>query len=139
MVDAPARPKVDYHLMERPLSPHIGIHKWPWTMVMSILHRITGVALAAGTLLVAWWLVAAASGERAYAVQQAVAGSLIGRAVLVGYTWALLHHMLGGLRHLVWDTGRGLDKASADVFAKGTLIGSLLLTALIWAVASFLR
>ena len=139
MADAGARPKADYHLMERPLSPHIQVHKWWWTMIMSIFHRATGLALAAGTLLVAWWLVAAASGDAAYATQQWVMGSIPGRLVLVGYTWALLHHLLGGLRHLVWDTGRGMDKPSADLFAKLNLAGSLGLTALVWAAAALLR
>ena len=76
-------------------------------MVMSIVHRITGAALYVGTLLLAWWLLAAASGPNAYATFQTVASSLIGRLVLFGYTWALIHHMLGGIRHLIWDTGHG--------------------------------
>jgi succinate dehydrogenase / fumarate reductase, cytochrome b subunit len=87
----------------RPLSPHLQIYKPIPTMMASIIHRITGGALYFGTLLVAWWLIAIASGEPYYATAQAVFGSIIGRIVLFGYTWALIHHMLGGLRHLMWD------------------------------------
>src|ERR1700688_5304841 len=89
----------------RPLSPHLQIYRPMLTMVMSIVHRITGAALYVGTLLLAWWLLAAASGPNAYATFQAAASSVIGRGVLLGYTWALVHHMLGGIRHLIWDSG----------------------------------
>jgi succinate dehydrogenase / fumarate reductase flavoprotein subunit len=83
----------------RPLSPHLSIYKQIPTMVMSIVHRFTGMALYAGTLLVAWWLVAAASGEAYFDWVNGIFGSILGRLVLFGYTWALLHHMLGGIRH----------------------------------------
>ena len=79
-------------------------------MLMSILHRITGGALYFGTLLVAWWLTAAATSEQYFNYVNWIYGSWIGRLVLFGYTWALMHHMLGGIRHLVWDTGIGLEK-----------------------------
>src|SRR5262245_32092878 len=88
----------------RPLSPHLQIYKPMLTMVMSIVHRITGGALYFGMLLPAWWLIAAATGPNAYANVEWFMGSLIGQLVLFGYTWALLHHMLGGIRHLIWDT-----------------------------------
>src|SRR5262245_33588567 len=90
----------------RPLSPHLQIYKPMLTMVMSIVHRITGVGLYAGFLLLAWWLLAAASGPTAYSKVQAFHASFIGRLILFGYTWALIHHLLGGVRHLIWDTGR---------------------------------
>ena len=86
----------------RPLSPHLQIYRLTLTMAMSIVHRMTGAALYFGTLLLAWWLLAAAAGPNAFAAFQSVASSFIGRVVLFGYTWALIHHMLGGLRHLVW-------------------------------------
>ena len=89
----------------RPLSPHVTIYRWPITMTMSILHRVTGGALYFGTLLIVWWLVAAATSESAFATAQAVLGSWIGLLVLFGFTWALYHHLLGGIRHLIWDTG----------------------------------
>lgn len=119
----------------RPVSPHLSIYKLIPTMVMSIVHRITGAALYFGTILVAWWLIAAAAGPDQFNLANAVFGSIIGRIVLLGYTWALLHHMLGGMRHLIWDTGRGLDKELTTKMAKATLAASLALTVLIWAIA----
>ncbi|PHR18532.1 MAG: succinate dehydrogenase, cytochrome b556 subunit [Hoeflea sp.] len=116
----------------RPLSPHLTIYKQIPTMVMSIMHRFTGMALYAGTLLVAWWLVAAASGEATFDWVNGIFGSLLGRLVLFGYTWALMHHMLGGIRHFIWDTGRGFDPATSTKMAWATLVGSITLTILIW-------
>jgi succinate dehydrogenase / fumarate reductase, cytochrome b subunit len=116
----------------RPLSPHLTVYRWPATMLMSILHRVTGGALYVGTLLVAWWLIAAATSERQFDLANAVFGSWIGRLVLFGYTWALMHHMLGGIRHLVWDTGVGLEKRTATTIAWATLAGSIVLTLLVW-------
>src|ERR1700692_2275334 len=98
----------------RPLSPHLSAYRMTLTMMMSIVHRITGGALYVGSLLLAWWLLAAAAGPHAYATFQSVASSFIGRLVLLGYTWALVHHMLGGLRHLVWDTGHGFGPAERE-------------------------
>jgi succinate dehydrogenase / fumarate reductase cytochrome b subunit len=108
-------------------------------MVMSIVHRITGAALYFGSLLLAWWLVAAAAGPDYFAFVNAIFGSLPGKVVLFGYTWVLLHHMLGGIRHLIWDTGRGYDLATVDRLAWGTIVGSVTLTALVWAGALYLR
>ena len=122
----------------RPLSPHLRIYRLTLTMLMSIVHRITGAALYLGTLLLAWWLLAAASGPNAYATFQAVASSFIGRVVLFGYTWALVHHMLGGIRHLIWDSGHGLGLAEADWLARANLVGSIALTILLWFVGGFL-
>lgn len=118
----------------RPLSPHISIYKPIPTMIMSIVHRITGVALYAGTVLVAWWLIAAASGEVYFDFVNDIFGSIIGRLILFGYTWALVHHMLGGLRHFIWDTGRGFDKVVSTKMAWATLAGSIVLTILIWII-----
>lgn len=116
----------------RPLSPHLSIYKQIPTMVMSIVHRFTGMALYAGTLLVAWWLVAAASGEAYFEWVNGLFGSFLGRLVLIGYTWALVHHLLGGLRHFVWDTGRGFDPKTSTKMAWATIAGSVILTILIW-------
>lgn len=101
-------------------------------MTMSIIHRITGGALYFGTLLVAWWLTAAATSPSHFGFVSLVFGSWLGRLVLLGYTWALVHHMLGGIRHLVWDTGAGLEKHTASRIAWITLAASLALTLLIW-------
>ncbi|MHC1547455.1 succinate dehydrogenase, cytochrome b556 subunit [Phyllobacterium sp. K27] len=116
----------------RPLSPHLQIYKPIPTMVMSIVHRITGCALYFGTLLVAWWLIATATSEQQFDIVSMVYGSWIGLLVLVGYTWALIHHMIGGIRHLIWDTGRGLEKDTTTKMAWASLIASILLTILVW-------
>jgi succinate dehydrogenase / fumarate reductase cytochrome b subunit len=123
----------------RPLSPHLAVYRMPMSMVMSIVHRITGGALYFGTLLLAWWLIALATGDRYFAFVSNLLGHPIGLAVLVGYTWALMHHMLGGIRHLYWDTGRGFALSSINRLSWLTLVGSLLLTAAIWAIGLKLR
>lgn len=117
----------------RPLSPHLTVYRWPITMAMSIAHRVTGGALYVGTLGVAWWLVAAATSERQFAFASGAAQSLIGRLVLIGYTFVLLHHLMGGLRHLVWDTGTGLEKNNSRKIAWATVFASAALTVLVWA------
>jgi succinate dehydrogenase / fumarate reductase, cytochrome b subunit len=119
---------------ERPLSPHLQIYRPMLTMMMSIVHRVTGAALYVGTLLVAWLLVAAAAGPGAYATAMGLLSSWFGKLILFGYTWALIHHMLGGIRHFVWDTGRGFGVEEREWLAKGTLVGSIALTLLIWLV-----
>ena len=116
----------------RPLSPHLTVYRWPITMTMSILHRITGGALYVGTLFVAWWLIAAATSESYFNFVDGLVGSWFGLLVLFGYTWALFHHMLGGVRHLIWDTGTGLEKTTASKLAWATVAGSVLLTAAVW-------
>lgn len=118
----------------RPLSPHLQIYRWTWTMAMSVLHRVTGGALYLGTLLLAWWLIAAASGPKAYAGVEWFMTTIIGRLILFGYTWALMHHMLGGIRHLIWDTLHGFDAQERQTLAQATLAGSIVLTIIIWGV-----
>jgi succinate dehydrogenase / fumarate reductase cytochrome b subunit len=115
----------------RPLSPHLSIYRFSITMAMSIVHRITGVGLYLGTALVALWLAAAAIGEAPFSLVQAVADHWFGRCILFGYTWALFHHMLGGIRHFIWDTGAGYGPMRY-ILAWATLIGSLAITAAIW-------
>jgi succinate dehydrogenase / fumarate reductase cytochrome b subunit len=129
-----ARPTV-----AQPLSPHLQIYRWTWTMAMSVFHRITGTALYGGTALVAIWLVALASGPVAYSYVAGFFGSIVGRLILFAYTWVLMHHMLGGLRHLVWDTGVGFDREKRLSMARLTLIGSVALTIVVWAVALLVR
>ena len=123
----------------RPLSPHLTVYRMPITMTMSIIHRITGGALYFGTLLVAVWLMAAASSEATFDWVNWAFGSWLGRLILFGYTWALMHHMLGGVRHLVWDTGAGLEKHTASKIAWATLAGSIALTLLIWIAGYMAR
>jgi succinate dehydrogenase / fumarate reductase, cytochrome b subunit len=118
----------------RPLSPHLQIFRPLWTMMMSFVHRITGAALYFGMILVTWWLWAASLSDDYFAFVQTIFSHWLGLIILFGFTWALIHHALGGLRHLVWDTGHGFDLTTADWMAKGTLIGSILLTILLWAI-----
>ena len=119
---------------ERPLSPHLQIYRLTLTMAMSIVHRMTGAILYVGTVLVAWWLVAAASGPNAYAGVQWFMGSFVGLLILFGYTWVLIHHMLGGIRHLIWDTGHGFGPSEREWLARATIVGSVGLTILLWVV-----
>ena len=123
----------------RPLSPHLQVYKPIPTMVMSIVHRVTGAALYFGTVLVAWWLIAAASGEAYFDQANWFFGSWIGRIVLFGYTWALMHHMLGGLRHFMWDMGCGYEKHFNTKLAIVTPIVSVALTVLVWVVGYLAR
>ena len=129
-----AEAKAPARAADRPLSPHLQIYRMTWTMAMSVIHRATGIALFAGTLLLAYWLIALAISPDAFATAQAIFGSAIGRFVLFGYTWALLHHLAGGLRHFVWDLGYGYELKARMCLARGTLIASGILTVLVWAI-----
>lgn len=126
---------VNREIHQRPLSPHIQIYRWTLTMFLSILHRATGVALYAGTLLLVWWLMAAATGPEAFALFQGVAGSWIGRLVLFGYTWALFHHMFGGIKHFIWDTGAGFELSAVEWISRGATVIPILLTLISWVLA----
>lgn len=123
----------------RPLSPHLQIYKFTITMAMSIIHRITGGALYFGTALIVWWLAATAMGPDAYALFQTAAGSILGRIVLFGYTWALLHHLFSGMRYLAWDNIRGFEIRSANAMSWGALVVALVATVGVWVAAFYLR
>jgi succinate dehydrogenase / fumarate reductase cytochrome b subunit len=123
----------------RPLSPHLQVYRMTVSMLMSGLHRITGLALYFGSALLAWWLIAAASGPKYFSFVNDILGSIPGKLVLLGYTWALLHHMIGGLRHFIWDTGKGFELKTVDLMSWLTIIVSLLLTLAVWGVALTLR
>ena len=125
----------DGTLVRRPLSPHLGIYRWEITMVSSILNRITGVALAAGTLVLVWWLLAAAAGPAAFALVQEFMISPLGLLALLGWTAALFYHLFAGLRHLAWDIGIGFAKPSLNPVSWAVLAATVLATALVWAVA----
>jgi succinate dehydrogenase / fumarate reductase cytochrome b subunit len=118
----------------RPLSPHLLIYKFTLTMAMSIIHRITGVANYVGTLLLVGWLAAAALGEGPLDAVNAIFASWLGQLMLLGYTWSLFHHMLGGIRHFVWDFGKALDPAGRETIVRIQLGASILLTLAAWAV-----
>ncbi len=124
---------------QRPLSPHLLVYRPMLTMMMSIAHRITGAALYVGTLLLAWYLIAAASDARAFATASGVMTSVLGQVILFGFTWALFHHLLGGIRHFLWDAGYGMDHPARETLAQATLIGGIVLTVLVWIIAFVIR
>jgi succinate dehydrogenase / fumarate reductase, cytochrome b subunit len=119
----------------RPLSPHLTIYRVQINTVMSIVHRLTGAALYFGTLLLAIWLISAAMGEDQYNRINALFAHPLGKLVLFGYTWAVLHHMLGGVRHFIWDTGRALTIPQVNFVSWLTIILSITLTLAVWAIA----
>ena len=114
---------------QRPLSPHLGVYKFMYTMALSILHRITGCAAAVGFLLFVWWLMALASGPAAYASAMNALASPLAKLLLVGFTFSFVYHFCNGIRHLVWDTGRGLERAQARRSAAMVIVVALALTA----------
>ena len=120
---------------DRPLSPHLSVYRWPVTMVTSILHRATGIAMAAGFVALVIWLFDAATGPEAYAMFLGAANTLVGKLLLIGWSWAFFYHLSNGIRHLVWDSGRGFEKSQATVSAWFVIIGSLVLTAAFWGIA----
>lgn len=122
----------------RPLSPHLQIYRPQLTSVLSILHRMTGGALVIGTLLLVYWLTAAAAGPEAYATAQDWIGSWIGVLALLGWTWALFYHLCNGIRHLVWDAGYGFELETVTVSAWVTLAASGGLTVIAWALGLLL-
>jgi succinate dehydrogenase / fumarate reductase, cytochrome b subunit len=125
--------------VQRPLSPHLQVYRPMLSMMMSIAHRLTGVALYAGTVLLVWWLVAAAHSDSYFAFVQGAFSHWLGRLLLFGFTWALLHHALGGLRHFIWDTGRGFALPTVERLVRANLIGSIVLTVLLWVIAYGVR
>lgn len=118
----------------RPLSPHLQIYKLPLPALMSISHRITGVALSSGTILLAIWLLCLAGGEQSFNWAQMATSHLLGKLVLFGYSAALFYHMCNGIRHLFWDAGKGLE--ISQVYRSGKIaIGlAVLLCAAFWFV-----
>lgn len=117
---------------ERPLSPHLWIYHWHVTMALSIIHRLTGLALGAGIVMLTWWLIAAASGPVAFESADAFLGGFIGRLILFGFTLSVVIHFLNGVRHLFWDLGLGLEKATATASGWLVVVSSIVLTLLIW-------
>jgi succinate dehydrogenase / fumarate reductase cytochrome b subunit len=123
---------------DRPLSPHLQIFRWYFTMALSIAHRATGIALAAGLVLLSWWLLALAHGPEAFAVVQGVIDSWLGVVVLLLYTLALFYHMGNGVRHLVWDFGYGFDVDVARRSGIAVLVFAGAMTVVIWLVIATL-
>lgn len=129
----------DSRPVSRPLSPHLQVYRPMLSMMMSITHRITGVALYGGMLLVVWWLTAAAISDGYFEFVNGLMASWFGRIVLLGFSWALIHHALGGIRHFIWDSGNGFELKMVETLVKANLIGSIALTLLLWAVAYGVR
>jgi succinate dehydrogenase / fumarate reductase cytochrome b subunit len=126
-------------LIRRPLSPHLQIYRPQITTVLSIFHRLTGIALSVGTLLFVWWLVAAATGPEAYARAQGFIGSPIGWLLLFGWTLALFYHLFAGMRHLAWDAGYGFQKHEYLRSGQAVVIATVVCTLLAWIVGLALR
>jgi succinate dehydrogenase / fumarate reductase cytochrome b subunit len=119
-------------MSNRPLSPHLQVYRLPLVAVLSITHRMTGIFLGLGTLVLLYWLGAAASGADAYASAQSVFDMFIVKLVLVGWTWAFFYHLCNGIRHLFWDAGVGLEIATAAQSGYVVLATSVVLTLLVW-------
>ena len=116
----------------RPQSPHFTIYRWPLTMVLSILHRVTGVALTAGFLVLAGWLLAVAGGESDYAGFAQLMQSAVGRMLLVAWTFAFFFHLANGIRHLVWDAGFGFEKHQTRISGVLVIVATVVLTLAYW-------
>jgi succinate dehydrogenase / fumarate reductase cytochrome b subunit len=116
----------------RPLSPHLSIYRWPITMTTSILHRATGIGLSVGFVLFCIWLFDAASGAESYDVLTSYLNTLVGKILLIAWSFSFFFHLGNGMRHLVWDVGRGFEVLTANASAWFVLIFAVVLTALFW-------
>ncbi|MFT5446234.1 MAG: succinate dehydrogenase / fumarate reductase cytochrome b subunit [Gammaproteobacteria bacterium] len=121
--------------LNRPLSPHLQVYRFPLTVILSITHRITGAALCAGVVALSVWLLALADGPDAFNTVQSMLGSIPGKIIMFAFTFALFFHLGNGIRHLFWDAGYGFELATVDASAKAVLIVALVATILIWAIA----
>ena len=119
----------------RPLSPHLQIYRFLWTMALSILHRMTGVFLTVGSIFLVYWVVSVAAGPEAYATAQALAGHWLGMLLMLGWTLALYYHLFNGIRHLFWDAGRGLDLGTARLSGYLVVLAAVVFTVATWWVA----
>ncbi len=124
----------DGKVVRRPMSPHLQIWRWPIAMAVSITHRVTGVGLAIGTLLLTWWLVAAAVSDSAFSTVQWFLASPIGLFVLFCWTLSLMLHFASGIRHLLWDSGWGFDPQQYRLTSRIVFGGAAVATVLIWII-----
>jgi succinate dehydrogenase / fumarate reductase cytochrome b subunit len=122
-------------LRARPLSPHMQVWRWHLTMLTSILHRATGVALYGGALILAGWAIALASGPANYLFFMTLLGSPLGRVVMFGLTLSIFYHLANGIRHLVWDAGAGLDIKTANLTGAAVIAFSVAATVVVWLIA----
>jgi len=121
-------------LVKRPMSPHLQVYRPQLTSILSIMNRVTGMAVSAGTLLLVWWLVAAATGPQAFDRVQWFIGSPVGLFMLFGWTAALFYHFFAGIRHLAWDAGYGYDLDKVHMTGWATMIATVVCTILVWVV-----
>jgi succinate dehydrogenase / fumarate reductase cytochrome b subunit len=124
----------DGKLISRPLSPHLQIYRWPLSMVLSISHRATGIALSVGAVLLTWWLVAAATSDQAFAAVQWFLGSWVGIICLLGWSASLVFHLFSGLRHLAWDAGYGFEKPTYNQTGWAVVIATAAVGLVVWIV-----
>lgn len=124
----------DGHLVRRPLSPHLGVYRPQLTSVLSIMNRVTGIATSVGTLMLVWWLVAAAAGPHAFSWVQWFLATPVGLFMLFGWTASLLYHLFGGLRHLAWDAGWGYELDKTHMTGWAAIIATVVCTLLVWIV-----
>ena len=120
------------HVQRRPLSPHLQIYRLPLTAVLSIMHRITGVLLALGTVVLVGWVVAIAAGGPWYMLAYHWFSSFTGQLLLIAWSGALYFHLCNGIRHLFWDTGMGFELRAVDISALLALAATTALTGLTW-------
>jgi succinate dehydrogenase / fumarate reductase, cytochrome b subunit len=119
----------------RPLSPHLQVYRWELTMVLSILHRMTGAALSVGSVLLVWWLVAAAAGAEHFTTVQTFVTHPLGQLILVGFTFSLFLHLANGVRHLAWDVGWGFEIPQAFATGWAVVVFASVATVLVWVLA----
>jgi len=117
---------------DRPISPHLQVYRWYFTMALSILHRVTGAGLVVGLILLTWWLMALAAGEASFAVVHGLVQSWLGGLVLFGFTLILYYHLFNGIRHLVWDLGYGFEKETANRTGQAVVGATVVFTLLTW-------
>ena len=123
---------------DRPLSPHAGVYKFKYTIVSSFLNRLTGIAFSLGLIPLAYWLMALANGSKAYVEAAVVLSSPLFKLIYIGLAFSFSYHLVAGIRHLVWDTGRGLEKRQSQSSAWVVIAVSVVLTAvLVYALLSY--
>lgn len=120
----------------RPLSPHLQVYRWQWSATYSILHRLTGIALSFGTLLIAAWVIALGTSPETFETIHHLLTSWLGIFVMMGFCWALFFHLLNGIRHLFWDMGKGLELEQAKMSGNLVALGSFVLSGIV-IVSSF--
>jgi succinate dehydrogenase / fumarate reductase cytochrome b subunit len=124
----------DVNRGDRPLSPHLQIYRPQITSALSIFHRVTGVAMTLGAVLIVWWFFAAATGPEAFATADGFLSSILGQLIMLGTLAAFSYHFLNGIRHLYWDAGYGFELSSVTSSGVAVLIGTVVMTAVIWLV-----